>query len=1093
MKKTEFYHQHCLIEASAGTGKTWTIIEIYKNLLFDEGMNFDEILIVTFTEKAASELKKRIYQLLLDHQEHDPDGRIKRALNHFTSAPIYTIHGFCQTLLSEYSFETRIPFDNQLVDDFSLIDEVFDQTLGRLVQELNSETMPALDLAKGEFLMMLGDFPGVNRQGILKLKERTIKASLQLMNHPGLIIIPENINISKQLSVWVKDHINEIPIGDLGILKQEYLIWSIKKKESKIFDSLEVLIKTFEVRLIYNLYYAVKELKTEKSFLSYSDMLEFVKNATQNNSAFVKSARSRFCTTIVDEFQDTDHIQWEIFKNLFISDNSILILVGDPKQAIYGFRGADVYAYLDAKKNILELEKNQQASLLNLETNYRSDKGLIQILNAAFSSKHWFGNDLSNIDYQYVAPANKGHLKIKKTELPVNRKNLNILELKNPEEKITAGIAKFRLISMIASEIRFLIASNWEILENDLSRTIKYSDIAILVRTKKEAQSIKKFFDKNKVPSSFYKEQGLYQKPQAMELLIMLEAIEIPDSEHNKARLAFTRWHHLLIDNQKSVLDSLLKQCNWLAFQRKWPLVFSILSNNRDFRNNQDHAKEDIIWSQIQTQLLDLIIQNQMNIKMLISNLKKLINKSEILSENLDLINNDFIHDSVKIMTIHASKGLEYPVVFLAGGLTQMAAANTPFYKYHKLYKSSQTIHIDLLKSKGNKSLHELELLNEEKKLLYVACTRAMVLLYLPLIKSTRSPGPSGGFLYDVLQEIIDEKSHIYGSISWRDIGTKLATELNSGNAEFEPGIKNLERHTSTTEKNDMVAFPDLRGKKTSLDSFTSLHSRNKNTFIHVKTRHEKMQDCLIVHKKMDDISIMDKHLRGVHAGNLFHELLETMDFSNFKEKKHNWKFDQLNDDLQLTVINLFNKNSLEHLLLDKNIKQKLLDGVVQIISNTLTVDLKIYLPGKQSFCLSDLPKNQKIHEMDFIFQHKHSEHGDRNFITGSIDLIFLYKKKYYIVDWKSNYHPENYNSNSINEIMESHDYHLQYLIYTHSLCLYLKSKNKDFNYDRDFGGVFYLFIRGIGADKNNHESGIFFYKPDKIEMDTLVLNEKKN
>ena len=418
---------HALIEASAGTGKTYTIENLVVRLLTeDETVQLDNILMVTFTEKATCELKARIRQKIEQTLDRDDscsetiEKKLHDSLDGFDNAAIFTIHGFCHTLLREFPFETGNLFEQELIDDgplfqklvreqirsdwpgryqnllpelltlsnFSADPDGFIDTIVHLAQRLTGDpsreqvlpdpggmdvdalwhaalttvarlkslvgTPPELSEAYGRLNFHKGSKQKILRELVLPLEEtlaqvdekgeslapvlalmRTLipRSGLQSMPFEGLIPqkwakAGKNLEVCPQL-IEIKSHLDRLTLLTVNL------------SQVLALDTLDQLRSD------------ARDVKDRNGWISYQDMLTRVADFLDapGGSAGIRKIRQRYQVAFVDEFQDTDDLQWRIFSTLFMQSghSNRLFLIGDPKQAIYGFRGADVYTYLDAR------------------------------------------------------------------------------------------------------------------------------------------------------------------------------------------------------------------------------------------------------------------------------------------------------------------------------------------------------------------------------------------------------------------------------------------------------------------------------------------------------------------------------------------------------------------------------------------------------------------------------------------------------------------------------------------------------------------------------------------------------------------------
>ncbi len=460
--QTEIGSGPLLIEASAGTGKTFTIAGLVLRLLLERpDLTIDKILVTTFTELATAELRGRIRDLLRDalagfqagKSEHNligeilpkyPDHpaaieRLTDALANFDEAPIYTIHGFCQRVLAEQAFETGTLFDAELItDERNLLREVTWDFWRR--NFYSNDSLGVLLAIQGRIT-----------------PKKLLKDLEELVKNPTLTILPKNLRSSAEAARQVEQALNEVrnvwpecasgiraffanpkwaksgyskallarALEDLGQVVAEEVA------SARQFESIELLaaevIESNGVRKGFSLpenpifgtcqnfadragdfctalraefhAWAPDELRRRKqaqNVLAFEDLLTQLDEALRgpSGSALAESVRQKYRAALVDEFQDTDPVQYSIFERIYQGSDATVALIGDPKQAIYAFRGADVFTYLNASRTT----RRQ----FTLRTNWRSESALVRATNAVFDRPDSF--HLDEIQFRPAQP-----------------------------------------------------------------------------------------------------------------------------------------------------------------------------------------------------------------------------------------------------------------------------------------------------------------------------------------------------------------------------------------------------------------------------------------------------------------------------------------------------------------------------------------------------------------------------------------------------------------------------------------------------------------------------------------------------------------
>ena len=332
--------------------------------------------------------------------------------------------------------------------------------------------------------------------------------------------------------------------------------------------------------------------KRENREIDYNDMLELVWDALEGprGKSLVAVLRERFRYAMVDEFQDTDDLQWKIFRRIFIESGaaSILYVVGDPKQAIYAFRGADVFAYIEARSDIFPA----QAPPIRLVDNFRSTADLVDALNYVLDQKS--APAVFSGAIVYDAPVKCGRLDRKLVD--ANFKPVAPIELLRYCPEPAPGSAPMLRASIgrhIAAEIRRILfepESKLTIREQDGSRNIEAKDIYILTRTGAEATTIGGYLREAGVPFAYYKKDGLLQTPEASDVLDVLKAIAEPGSQSKRLKAWTTPFFAIpyprLFDSTEAPagdpLNEYLYQWNVLANEERFAQLFDKLTHQVD-------------------------------------------------------------------------------------------------------------------------------------------------------------------------------------------------------------------------------------------------------------------------------------------------------------------------------------------------------------------------------------------------------------------------------------------------------------------------------------------------------------------------------
>lgn len=1173
--------KHGLIEASAGTGKTYTIEHLVVRIIVEKNISIENILLVTFTEKATGELKTRIRKTIEDELaagKNSPEAteRLHNSLLNFDSASIYTIHGFCQSILRDFSFEQKQLFDFDVINDDPVYEKMlYEQMRGLWIKEYGDK-LPEL--------LRISNFPDVNKmrgesQWIAKVLEiarfynhnmshrlepdigddldldvitAQIAGSFQnildiigpidgdWIENSALYISYGKLNFHKTKKSTNQNKIivpllevlhkyskeNNLRLSDLSLLfntlsedHKDYkergfstlipLSWNKSGDNleevtpclqkmidylNNISESVKAVTHMLAVRTIKQLRIDVAEFKKRKGLVSFDDLLLNVADAVKHDSEghLKKKLRDKYIYILVDEFQDTDSVQWEIFSQLFLKGEvQRLFLIGDPKQAIYSFRGADIYTYLDARNEYKNLTLKGLAEIYSLGINWRSGPGLVTSFNHLFKQEAWFGVQFDDAEITY-SDVSASEDAINGIENEHGRAALTILKIDSDRGK--EGFKQ--LCTITANEINFLI-ENSKITEDSKSRDLNYGDFCVLVRSKGQVSVIETALDVLNIPHTYYKKPGLYQSDEAFELVHLFRAIESPNDASAIKKALLTPFFDIRIEelSNYSVLlptHTVMKLFqNWNSFviSRKWQKLFqSIIEDSgllvRELSKVNGERKLTN-YRHILQNLEELAFSKNLDFHGIVNSLESYSRKTVEAEYEMDLHKVESEQSKVNIMTIHSSKGLEFSVIFLVGGFT--SSNITQYYKYKE---ESLTV-FDLTKSSHGKLLHKQEQEAEDKRLYYVALTRAACRLYIPEFKPARAQnsGPVSTFIYDAIQSMNDK---------WCDDSRKECLSFLDFTAPNDSVDETKDRIVQKPELtiSDQLFPPEIfnfRNRMIKIESYSSLSRETgvahppysvdslKPVYIGISSDKNDDEKGTVVKEQSTYASSTDREFpRGKDVGNMFHGILENLDFQKIRDAKEFGMTPDIIAKGDSEISQLITKQMVYN-----NISIENKTDTTKIIWDTLTTTIAAV---DDNFMLINLNEDEKINEMEFYFPLERLDKTglpdgikhEKGYITGFIDLVFCVGSRYFIVDWKSNYIEEGYDFSGMENTMNKSNYHLQYRIYTKAITLWLKRcMGNKYDNNKNFGGVLYLFLRGMGRGDGH---GIYFRKPEEIE-----------
>jgi exodeoxyribonuclease V beta subunit len=1120
-------HKSYLIEASAGTGKTFSIENIVARLLIeDDAISIDRILAVTFTRAATRDLRIRIRTtlecllvLLKNPQENVPDyllaiieqgpekikqakRSLEQALVSFDQAQIFTIHGFCQRMLSSFVFESD--FDGsqseeksikkeeiiELIRDFFRTEilpdayspaqlqivmnhfhrnkiEQFQEALLKLLNKEceiclipnYSESLKAFNTA----MQTLKSDYQINTQHLIKdferqksyykpIKDKDVNNLYSLFNlfdKPewsaedfDQFLLDEWLWIGDLLSLdnaYVKK-VHEIPLQNS--LHYPQLIQLLNQHLKPLLleaGSYESIIARMaaDCRQLLNQYLGDEE-KHRKS-----DLLKKMLTAL-DNPYFVNKVKGLFKAAIIDEFQDTDPIQWEIFKRLFMDIK--LYLVGDPKQSIYAFRQADIYTYLSAA-GTLGAEHHT-----SLDTNYRSQPSLVIGLNKLFSScPQLFPlpaiSKESQLNYPVVNHAKSAKLfsddrhsiHFFAADIKISKKN------KSPSRETEEEF----FFPFIAQEIIHLH-------NND---QLDFNQFAVLIKDKNQAQRIGQFFDQYAIPYNLQRQGLLTDSPAWDALKELLQAILHPKDESSfKMALGgeILGWNYSEIKTleDNDILERLitefinLKKClseNGFAHlfhqlqHSSWHTDGLTVTEKILGREGGEEFYDELC--QIAALLMTEESNHPSNPEYLVDFLKEY---KQIPQEDDDRLKqfSDPTRNAVSILTTFNSKGLEFDIVFALGLIGRPHSVEQLIPRKEGLTQclypcpdSQSEMYINYCK----------EIDAEKMRQLYVALTRAKYRLYIPIAyNSAKTNFVDFGFAspMELFLARLGQSSADYQELYQRieKLNTLPLNEFINMHKEFF-SYSNLNGTLFSLNKMKSAeplpltqpAHVDIPGEPLFIQSFTSL-SKQKNQAketLHLPVPH--------------DFRSLIKSSHTLPSGNLtgtiLHSILETVPFAE-QDDITSW----IKPHIQGTEFEPWENTFSE------------------IVHNAFKAPLN-------GFCLADIDPHLIFRETEFLYPCNDNMtipdlEWSKGFLKGVIDLIFYHNDRYYLLDWKSNWlgpNESHYTQENMHAAMLQHDYYTQAYIYKEALKRYLKLVDSR-PFEEIYGGCYYVFLRGLDA-----------------------------
>ncbi|AMR65299.1 exodeoxyribonuclease V subunit beta [Aquipseudomonas alcaligenes] len=1158
-----------LIEASAGTGKTWTLTALYARLLLERELAVGQILVVTYTTAATAELRERIRARLAEllalyeggesgdaflvelHRRHPGEAARRRlllAVHGFDEAAIFTIHGFCQRALQDSAFEAGGDFDAELTQDDR---EVLDALLGDAWRHV----LAGADPAWARYLAKQKVTPATLRQALrshlgkpylrVEPRERVGEAELQaasaawqaaaelwraegyawvevLREHGGL---SQSTHKAAKLPLWSAEldayfadpaALFEAPDG-LAKLGAAALLKATKKNfeapHSALAEALDVLgaalesalpagrqkLIALQVELLDRLNIELPQRKAAQRLLAFDDLLNNLDQALHSAAGDDLAARLReqYPLALIDEFQDTDPIQYAIFDRVY-RDGGDLCFVGDPKQAIYAFRGADLATYLQARD---DAERQY-----DLPFNYRSTPALIKALNQLFARPQPFAEE--GLSYPPVSAGKKSRATLVLPEQD-GAAPLGLVWLGDEGlNKARAGeLAALDTARRIATLLAASTQGSAYFEEDGGRRPLKGGDIAVLVSNHREAASVAAELAARGVPSVRRGRDSVWHSEEAAELAAVLAAYAEPgregvlryalatrllgrdaaqiarcqevEQEWDRERAAAEQYHQLW---QQQGFMRVFRA--WLDQERVAERLLAGLDGERRLTNLL-HLGELLQAESLQRPGLEPLLAWFAAQR-----------GSEGAGEDA-LLRLESDAERVQIVTIHTSKGLEYPLVFcpfLWDG--RLLGQHTDSARCHD--EDGQPL-LDLGSERLDQRLQAArrESFAEKLRLTYVALTRARDRLWLhwgpAALPKPKKDGslPNEGLHSSALAWLLhgrelpgeDALGELATYLAGQE-GPALAAELDEL-AGSSAGL--IARLAPLTEEAQAAGTGRAEPPQAQQLFERSLHSAWRiGSFSGLAAgMHMEAPD-------RDGLALVDASEpgagffafpRGARAGTCLHAILE------------DW---------------MRGKGSLEQLVplaLQEHGIDAELWGAIAIAQLQAVLDTDL---DGQGLRLSALQANRRLPELGFTFPVERldverlralladpafglpepmRQAAERlqfdelkGYLKGFIDLTFEHAGRWYILDYKSNWlgpTAAHYGAERLEQAIAAEHYHLQYLIYLVALRRFLRTRLAGFS-DAQLGGAWYLFLRGMPA------AGVYFARPSDALLDAL-------
>ncbi len=1172
-----------LIEASAGTGKTYAIASLYLRLLLEKELLPEQILVVTYTEAATQELRTRIRSRIREALEV-MEGRdtsdaflealyekallvglkkvremLEQALGAFDTASIFTIHGFCLRALQDNAFESGSLYDTELVTDQSdLLRDIADDfwrmhffrkpspLLGYTLRNRHSpETFMSLlkNLHAGTGVEVI---PAYSDEEIAVLERKCAATYAEICatwkNDRETItqLLTTDKGLKRSQDTYRKDLLDPLFASmeafvagnnpfDLFDGFEKFTANGIsegtKAKNTPpvhpLFGNCQTLHDFVKNRFLglqaelFRFYQDNLPLRKRAANIRFfDDLLEDLYRALVSASGGEVLAgiiRNKYSAALIDEFQDTDPVQYEIFRTIYAGSDAPLFLIGDPKQAIYSFRGADIFAYMRAAHDVREERR------FTLTDNWRSAPLLLQAFNTLFdNARQPFVYD--QIVYHPLAAGKRELNHQEESEGDMEPMQLWLMDSSNEKSgMLTVDDASTLASSAVAGEIVRLLQDGGQPIFG--GKPVTAGDIAVIVRTHRQASMMLDALRAKRIAGVMRSDRSIFASREAEEVRILISALGDPGNEP-KVRAALVT--DMLGRSGNDIAGLMDEEESWTKCLREFRSYHDLWRERGCMMMSRElMAREgvrgrllsypDASGERRLTNVLhcfELLHRQEheqgTGIEGLVAWFSQRIGAADEAEEYQIRLETD--DAAVKIVTVHVSKGLEYPVVFcpfLWGGSNSKGSVVMFHDEAGRLVKDFGSPDMQ-----HHRLLADRESLAESLRLLYVALTRAKYRCYL-FSGKTRSESSPINYLLHASGEARQAENPAAALAAESKImtGPIMAEELQSlaerseGSIGFSiithEAVENMAGlDCKSTEAGSESILPRIfnRTIDTSwrVSSFTSF-SRHEQKSTELPDRDEPEREAgelLAAASNGGGEKSIFTFPKGAQAGIFMHGIFEKLDFSSPSDAK----------------IHELAEKGLERY----TYKPEWLPHITAMVHNVLGTPLS---SRNGAFTLGALAPKSWITELEFFFPLRFVtsallgellvRHGllpggvdlarlaellqfkpVKGMLMGFMDMVFEHDGQYYLLDWKSNHLGntlDDYAHDAMTQAIQKNLYPLQYLLYTVALNRYLSLRVKNYSYGKQFGGVIYVFLRGVGRDQG--EGNGFFRDLPPVEL----------
>ncbi len=1101
-----------VVEASAGTGKTFLLEHLVADRLVRGDARLEEILVVTFTEKATLELVRRLRALigtLLAHDAPLPPGadaasawlldgaaraRLFEAQRAFDRATITTIHGFCQRVMTEDAFASRRLLTQAHVDSKRAFSDAFRETLrttlstdartsryleawlasgrntdalDRALAQANVQRRPwgvAYDedrlreatraLAALPFAECLADVDRATD----RTKSKTIASRVEAVREivtaeraaedlPALLLSVDDLFDRKRypkydVFSYLEDNLPAPPAGGPAA--------RLKAAMLDFADAAVPLEMAVAQLFLPHVQATLVAQKAASGRYDFDDMLRLVADGLRGaaGAALVETLRRRYRLAVIDEFQDTDDVQWEIFRTIFHGSGgeNPLYVIGDPKQSIYGFRGADVATYREARRDIAG-----GAATLTLDRNFRSTSDVVAATNAIFddgAAEPFFGERRLFRDAVAARPSAAAD-----AAPPIELLTVQPAEGADPSELRLRHMRR-ALTHAIADEIEALRTG---------PAPAPFHEIFVLTRTNAEAQQIATTLRNRGLPHVLYNQEGLYKTEEARQLRDLLAAVDDPRDPGRRMLAALTPFFGLTLadlpalaaDPTSHPLEEHLTAWRALADARDWSRLFERVIADSGLVERELLSGGSARRLTNTLHLCELLharaLREPISLGELVRALTAL-NEGLIVPDaeegNVQRLEGD--RDAVQVMSIHKSKGLEADHVFLYGAFTPWRGSQMRLFERD----GKRWLFTGRPRRSSLEDALEQETESDDQRLLYVALTRARQRLYLPY---AGNPAVEKAEQFEDFWRVNGAYRHVHRRLRALSRDEAAATLFEARPVDCPPPPDDTPARIAAAVAAWRPAPADL-----ALDFPTAAlaETRRRHAGI-VMTSYTRIKQAHGGYQPPTEV--LDEHPTttpapppdpgrlpgGALSGIFLHALLEELPRESFEGAPSvaAWA---ARPDVRAVVDAAMRRH-------DRDPAHRA--DAERMVHAAFTTPLALPAGGP----LPGVARAARLaREVEFLFPFPSAAGGaDAGFVKGYVDFIFEHEGRAYFGDWKSDLLPDD-----SPEAVRAHvatNYELQRRLYALALVKMLGIADEA-DFDARFGGTVYVFLRLLPA-----------------------------